>query len=166
MNTPVSKVMKKNLIYVFSITLVVESLQNLVLDTENDEVIALLNIAKCLSYAIGRMENAAEKEKARAAAVEGVGKHWGTTLLGPNTIVAVSPFDTVVMVTKKMLEFRVSSAIVTVDNKARQIIISNDILTQVIAQDLPAESTSVEKVPTPFLFFITIFFLLRFCLFS
>lgn len=46
---------------------------------ENGEVIALLDIAKCLYDAIARMERAAEKGKAIAAAVEGVEKHWGTS---------------------------------------------------------------------------------------
>lgn len=46
---------------------------------ENGEVIALLDIAKCLYDAIARMERAAEKGKAIAAAVEGVEKHWSTT---------------------------------------------------------------------------------------
>lgn len=44
----------------------------------NGEVIALLDIAKCLYDAIARVERATEKGKAIAAAVEGVGKHWGT----------------------------------------------------------------------------------------
>ncbi|GJT21611.1 CBS domain-containing protein CBSCBSPB1-like protein [Tanacetum coccineum] len=179
MNTPVSKVMTKNPIYVLSDTLAVDALQKMVQGkfrhlpvVENGEVIALLDIAKCLYDAIARMERAAEKGKAIAAAVEGVEKHWGTAFPGPNAfidtlrermfkptlstiilenskIVTVSPFDTVVMATKKMQEFRISSAIVTVDNKPRGIITSNDILTRVIAQDIPAESTLVEKVMTP-----------------
>ncbi|KAI3673611.1 hypothetical protein L6452_39735 [Arctium lappa] len=178
-NTPVSKVMTKNPIYVLSDSLAVEALQKMVQGkfrhlpvVENGEVIALLDIAKCLYDAIERMERAAEKGKAIAAAVEGVEKHWGTTYPGPNTfietlrermfrpslstiisenskIVTVSPFDTVVMATKKMLEFRISSVIVTVDNKPRGILTSKDILTRVIAQDLQAESTLVEKVMTP-----------------
>lgn len=49
---------------------------------ENGEVIALLDIAKCLYDAIARMERAAEKGKAIAAAVEGVEKHWGTSVSG------------------------------------------------------------------------------------
>ncbi|KAI3754682.1 hypothetical protein L1987_54470 [Smallanthus sonchifolius] len=41
-----------------------------------------------------------------------------STILSKNSkIVTVSPFDTVVMATKKMLEFRSSSATVTIDNK-------------------------------------------------
>ncbi|KAL8226524.1 hypothetical protein R6Q57_016356 [Mikania cordata] len=178
MNTPVSKVMTKNPIYVLSDSLAVDALQKMVQGkfrhlpvVENGEVIALLDIAKCLYDAIARMERAAEKGKAIADAVEGVEKHWGT-FPGPNTfietlrermfkpnmstilsenskIVTVSPFDTVVMATKKMLEFRSSSAIVTIDNKPRGILTSKDILTRVIAQDIPAESTLVEKVMTP-----------------
>lgn len=49
---------------------------------ENGEVIALLDIAKCLYDAIARMERAAEKGKAIAAAVEGVEKQWGTSISG------------------------------------------------------------------------------------
>lgn len=49
---------------------------------DNGEVIALLDIAKCLYDAIARMERAAEKGKAIAAAVEGVEKNWGTPLSG------------------------------------------------------------------------------------
>jgi hypothetical protein len=49
---------------------------------ENGEVIALLDIAKCLYDAIARMERAAEKGRAIAAAVEGVEKHWGTAASG------------------------------------------------------------------------------------
>ena len=49
---------------------------------ENGEVIALLDIAQCLSDAIARLERAAEKGKAIAAAVEGVEKHWGATGCG------------------------------------------------------------------------------------
>lgn len=49
---------------------------------ENGEVIALLDIAKCLYDAIARMERAAEKGKAIAAAVEGVEKHWGGSSSG------------------------------------------------------------------------------------
>ncbi|KAI3522925.1 hypothetical protein L1887_00977 [Cichorium endivia] len=81
----------------------------------NGEVIAILNIAKCLYDAIARMERAAEKGKAIAAAVEGVEKHWGTSASG--WLVTVSPSDTVLIATKKMLECRISSAIITIDNK-------------------------------------------------
>ena len=45
-------------------------------------MIALLDIAKCLYDAIARMERAAEKGKAIAAAVEGVERSWGTNTSG------------------------------------------------------------------------------------
>ncbi|XP_076881662.1 CBS domain-containing protein CBSCBSPB1-like [Bidens hawaiensis] len=171
MNTPASKVMTKNPIYVHSNSLAVEALQKMVQGkfrhlpvVENGEVIALLDIAKCLFDAIARME--------KAAAGKGVERQWEpymhdhnafdetlrermfkptlSTIISENSnIVTVSPFDTVVMATKKMLAFSSSSAIVTVDNRPRGILTSNDILTRVIAQDIPPESTLVEKVLTP-----------------
>ncbi|KAK2975572.1 hypothetical protein RJ640_014059 [Escallonia rubra] len=158
--TPVSKVMTKNPVFVLSDTLAVEALQKMVQGkfrhlpvVENGEVIALLDIAKCLYDAIARMERAAEKGKAIAAAVEGVEKHWGTSVsaycCAIARIVTVSPTDTVVMAAKKMLEYRLSSAVVTVENKPRGILTSKDILMRVIAQNLPYESTLVEKVMTP-----------------
>ncbi|KAF8399980.1 hypothetical protein HHK36_015853 [Tetracentron sinense] len=178
-DTPVSKVMTRNPVFVHSDTLAVEALQKMVQGkfrhlpvVENGEVIALLDIAKCLYDAIARMERAAEKGNAIAAAIEGVEKHWGTSVSGPNTfietlrermfrpalstiipenskIVTVSPTDSVLTATKKMLEFRLSSTIVTVGNKPRGILTSKDILMRVIAQNLLPESTPVEKVMTP-----------------
>ncbi|XWS51430.1 hypothetical protein CRYUN_Cryun12cG0175600 [Craigia yunnanensis] len=177
--TPVSKVMTKNPVFVLSDTLAVEALQKMVQGkfrhlpvVENGEVIAMLDIAKCLYDAIARMERAAEKGKAIAAAVEGVEKNWGTTFSGQNTfietlrermfrpslstiitdnpkIVTVSPDDTVLATSKKMLESRLNSAVVTVENKPRGILTSKDILMRVIAQNLPPETTLVEKVMTP-----------------
>ncbi|OMP04077.1 Phox/Bem1p [Corchorus capsularis] len=177
--TPASKVMTRNPVFVLSDTLAVEALQKMVQGkfrhlpvVENGEVIALLDIAKCLYDAIARMERAAEKGKAIAAAVEGVEKNWGTSLSGQNTfietlrermfrpslstiisdnpkIVTVSPTDTVLATAKKMLEYRISSAIVTVENKPRGILTSKDILMRVIAQNLSPDSTLVEKVMTP-----------------
>ncbi|KAL6497258.1 CBS domain-containing protein cbscbspb1 [Orobanche gracilis] len=177
--TPVSKIMTRNPVFVLSDSLAVEALQKMVQGkfrhlpvVENGEVIALLDIAKCLYDAIARMERAAEKGKAIAAAVEGVEKHWGTTVSGPNTfietlrermfrpslstiisenskLVSVEPSDTVLVAAQKMLETRASCAIVTVENKPRGILTSKDMLMRVIAQDLPPESTLVEKVMTP-----------------
>ncbi|XP_028118357.1 CBS domain-containing protein CBSCBSPB1-like [Camellia sinensis] len=177
--TPVSKVMTRNPAFVLSDTLAVEALQKTVLGkfrhlpiVESGEVIALLDIAKCLYDAIARMERAAEKGKAIAAAVEGVEKQWGASIAGPNTfietlrdrmfrpflstiipenskIATVSPTDTVLMATKKMVEYGMSSVVVAVENKTRGILTSKDILMRVIAQNLPPESTPVEKVMTP-----------------
>lgn len=178
-NTPVSKVMTRNPVFVLSDTLAVEALQKMVQGkfrhlpvVEHGEVIALLDIEKCLYDAIARMERAAEKGKAIAAAVEGVEKHWGSSVSGSNTfveslrermfmpslstiisenpkLVTVSPSDTVVTATKKMLENRMSSAVATIDNKPVGILTSKDILMRVIAQDLRPELILVEKVMTP-----------------
>ncbi|GAB2221364.1 hypothetical protein Droror1_Dr00012539 [Drosera rotundifolia] len=177
--TPVSRVMTRNPVFVLSDTLAVEALHKMVQGkfrhlpvVENGEVIALLDIAKCLYDAIARMERAAEKGKAIAAAVEGVEKSWGSSASGHNTfletlrdrifrpslstvipehskIITVSPTDTVLVATKKMLEYRLSCAIVTVEDKPRGILTSKDILMRLIGQNLPAESTLVEKVLTP-----------------
>ncbi|KAM5571643.1 CBS domain-containing protein CBSCBSPB1 [Rosa sericea] len=177
--TLVSKVMTRNPIFVLSDSLAVEALQKMVQGkfrhlpvVENGEVIALLDIAKCLYDAIARMERAAEKGKAIAAAVEGVEKHWGSSNSGSNTFVetlreklfrpslstiipentkvlTVSPTDTVLATAKKMQEMRISSAVVTVDNKPRGILTSKDILMRVISQNLPSKTTLVEKVMTP-----------------
>uniref|UniRef100_A0A0D9V9P2 CBS domain-containing protein n=1 Tax=Leersia perrieri TaxID=77586 RepID=A0A0D9V9P2_9ORYZ len=176
--TPVSKVMTRNPLFVLSDTLAVEALQKMVQGkfrhlpvVENGEVIALLDIAKCLYDAIARMERAAEKGKAIAAAVEGVEKHWGASVSGPNTfietlrermfrpslstiisentkVVTVAPTDTVLTASKKMLELKVSSAVVAIENKPGGILTSRDILMRVVAQNLPPESTTVEKVMT------------------
>ncbi|KAK7399240.1 hypothetical protein VNO78_10419 [Psophocarpus tetragonolobus] len=177
--TPVSTVMTRNPIFVLSDTLAVEALQKMVQGrfrhlpvVENGEVVAILDIAKCLYDAIARMERAAEKGKAIAAAVEGIGKHWGTTTSGSNLtfietlreqifkpslstiipenskVVTVSPIDTVLKTTKKMLEFRASSAIVTIDGKPCGILTSKDILMRVVAQNLSPSSTLVDKVMT------------------
>ncbi|GJW51416.1 CBS domain-containing protein CBSCBSPB1-like protein [Tanacetum coccineum] len=178
-NTPVSKVMTRNPVFVLADTLAVEALQKMVQGkfrhlpvVEHGQVIALLDIEKCLYDAIARMERAAEKGKAIAAAVEGVEKHWGSSVSGSNTfveslrqrmfrpslstiisenlkLVTVSPSDTVVTATKKMLECHTSSAVATIDNKPVGILTSKDILMRVIAQDLRPELILVEKVMTP-----------------
>lgn len=177
-DTPVSKVMTRNPIFVLSETLAAEALQKMVQGkfrhlpvVENGEVLALLDIAKCLYDAIARMERAAEKGKAIAAAVEGVEKHWGTsdsntsfietlreqifkpslsTIIHENSkLVTVSPTDSVLMTTKKMVEFRASCAVVTVNSKPQGIFTSKDVLMRVITQNLSPESTPVEKVMTP-----------------
>ncbi|KAF9668041.1 hypothetical protein SADUNF_Sadunf15G0085600 [Salix dunnii] len=177
--TPVSKVMTRNPVFVLSETLALEALQKMVQGkfrhlpvVDNGEVIAILDIAKCLYDAITRMERAAEKGKAIAAAVEGVEKNWGTSISAANMfietlreqmfrpaistiipenskIVTVSPTESVLEVTKKMFESASSCAVVTVDKKARGIFTSKDILMRVIAQNLSPNSTLVEKVMTP-----------------
>ncbi|XP_073117187.1 CBS domain-containing protein CBSCBSPB5-like isoform X2 [Elaeis guineensis] len=183
-DTPVSKVMTQNPIFVLSDTLAVEALQKMVQGkfrhlpiVENGEVIALLDIAKCLYDAIARMERTAEKGKAIAAAVEGVEKHWGTSVAGvcigellkglihslklsesgclgllcqPLFLgIQISPMESVLTATRKMLEVQISSAVVTVQNKPQGILTSSDILMRVIAKNLSPNSTPVEKVMTP-----------------
>ncbi|KAL8159356.1 hypothetical protein V2J09_000893 [Rumex salicifolius] len=148
--TPVSEVMTRNPVFVLSDTLAVEALQKMVKGkfrhlpvVENGEVIALLDIAKCLYDAIARMERASEKGKAIAAAVEGVEKSWGPS--GSSTFIealreqifrpslsnvisehskfiTVSPSDTVLVAAKKFNEFKLSCAAVTVENKPRGIL--------------------------------------------
>jgi hypothetical protein len=49
---------------------------------ENGEVVALLDITKCLYDAIARMERAAEKGNAIAAAVESVEREWDNNASG------------------------------------------------------------------------------------
>ncbi|GJN16895.1 hypothetical protein PR202_gb03921 [Eleusine coracana subsp. coracana] len=136
--TPVSKVMTRNPTFVLADTLAVEALQKMVQGkfrhlpvVENGEVVALLDIAKCLYDAIARMERAAEKGKAIAAAVEGVEKHWGTAVSGPNNFIE----------TLRERMFRPSLCTIISENSK-----SKDILMRVIAQNLPPESTTVEKV--------------------
>ncbi|XAR73158.1 hypothetical protein NMG60_11007029 [Bertholletia excelsa] len=139
---------------------------------ENGEVIALLDIAKCLYDAISRMEKAAEQGSALAAAVEGVDRQWGTNFSAPSAFVEtlrdrvfkpslsaiiadnakaaiVSPSDPVHVAAKKMREFRVASVLITTGNKIHGILTSRDILMRVVAQNLSPELTLVEKVMTP-----------------
>ncbi|XP_074316536.1 CBS domain-containing protein CBSCBSPB5-like [Silene latifolia] len=177
--TPVSKVMTRNPSFVLSDTFAVEALQKMVQGkfrhlpvVDNGQVVALLDIAKCLYDAIARMERAAEKGKAIVAAVEGVEKNWGSSASGNNSfidvlreqvfkpslstilsehskLITVSPTDTVLSAAKKMLEYQLSCAIVAVENRPKGILTSKDILMRVIAQNLQADTTPVEKVMTP-----------------
>ncbi|KAG6410613.1 hypothetical protein SASPL_128677 [Salvia splendens] len=175
--THASKVMTRNPVFVLSDTLAVEALQKMVQGkfrhlpvVENGEVIALLDITKCLYDAIARLERAAEKGKAIAAAVEGVEKQWGPSASAPNTFVetlrerfkpslstiisentkiaTVDPTDTVIVAAKRMHEQKASCAVITVDNKPRGILTSRDIVRRVVAVNLPIETTLVEKVMT------------------
>lgn len=177
--TSVSKVMTKNPVFVMADTLAVDALTKMVQGNfrhlpvvENGEVIALLDITKCLYDAIARMEKAAEKGNAIMAAVEGVERQWGSTTSGSNTFIEtlrermfrpslatfitehtkvakVSPTESVYMATKRMQELRMNAAVVTIENKPRGILTSKDILMRVVAQNLSPESTLVEKVMTP-----------------
>ncbi|KAH7432406.1 hypothetical protein KP509_07G021100 [Ceratopteris richardii] len=176
--TTVSKVMTRNPHFVMSETPAVDALQKMVQGkfrhlpvVENNEVIALLDITKCLYDAIAQMEMVAEKGDAIAAAVQDVEQQWGNTLTAPlnfvdilrekmfrptlgsliqegSKVATVSPSDSVSVAAKKMQEFRTSSVIVTRSNKPQGILTSNDILTRVIAQNLSPDFTHADKVMT------------------
>ncbi|KAF3439299.1 hypothetical protein FNV43_RR17575 [Rhamnella rubrinervis] len=177
--TIVSKIMTRNPIFVTSDTLAIEALQKMAQGkfrhlpvVESGEVIALLDITKCLYDAISRMEKAAEKGNAIAAAVEGVERQWGNNFSAPHAFIetlrermfkpalssiiaentklaTVSPSDPVYVAAKKMQEFRVNSVIIVNGNKIQGILTSRDILMRVVAQNLCPEFTLVEKVMTP-----------------
>jgi hypothetical protein len=55
---------------------------------ENGEVIAMLDIAKCLYDAISRLEKAAEQGSALAVAVEGVERQLGGNFSGIHIVVS------------------------------------------------------------------------------
>ncbi|KAF7058875.1 hypothetical protein CFC21_065847 [Triticum aestivum] len=171
--TPVWKVMTRHPVFVLSDTLAVEALQKMVQGkfrhlpvVENGEVMAMLDIAKCLYDAIARMERASEKGK---AVIDGTDKyHSGsnpsslleafkeqmlrpslsTIITADSTVVIAAPGDSVLAATKMMVEAHASSAVVAVGNKPRGILTSRDILMRMIARNLPADSTPVEKVMT------------------
>ncbi|KAJ4715187.1 CBS domain-containing protein [Melia azedarach] len=177
--TIVSKIMTRNPIFVTSDSLAIEALQKMVQGkfrhlpvVENGEVIAILDITKCLYDAISRMEKAAEQGSAIAAAVEGVERQWGSnfsapyafietlrermfkpslsTIIADNAKVAIaSPSDPVYVAAKKMRELRCNSVIIATGNKIQGILTSKDILMRVVAQNLSPELTLVEKVMTP-----------------
>ncbi|OEL29243.1 CBS domain-containing protein CBSCBSPB3 [Dichanthelium oligosanthes] len=172
------KIMTRNPIYVMSDTLAIEALQKMVQGkfrhlpvVENGEVIAMLDIAKCLYDAIARLEKAAEQGSAIAAAVEGVERQLGgnfsapsalietlrermfkpslSTIVTENTKVAiVSPTDPVCVAAQKMREFRVNSVVVATGNTLQGIFTSKDVLMRVVAQNISPELTLVEKVMT------------------
>lgn len=176
--TIMSKIMTRNPVYVMSDTLAIEALQKMVQGkfrhlpvVENGEVIAMLDIAKCLYDAIARLEKAAEQGSAIAAAVEGVERQLGgnfsapsalietlrermfkpslSTIVTENTKVAiVSPTDPVCVAAQKMREFRVNSVVVATGNTLQGIFTSKDVLMRVVAQNISPELTLVEKVMT------------------
>ncbi|KAJ1386623.1 PB1 domain [Sesbania bispinosa] len=176
--TTVSKVMTRNPIFVTSDTLAIEALQKMVQGkfrhlpvVENGEVIAMLDITKCLYDAISRVEKAAQQGSAIAAAVEGVERQRGSNI-APNAFIETlrermfkpslstilsedkkfaitSASDPVYVAAKKMQELGVNSAVVVMETKIQGILTSKDILMRVMAQNLSPELTEVEKVMTP-----------------
>ncbi|KAF8091577.1 hypothetical protein N665_0443s0034 [Sinapis alba] len=168
--TLVSKVMTRNPVFVTSDSLALEALQKMVQGkfrhlpvVENGEVIALLDITKCLYDAISRMEKAAEQGSALAAAVEGVGGYGfietlregmfkpalSTIITDSSKVVLVAPSDSVYVAAKRMRDLRVNSVIISMGSKIQGILTSKDILMRVVAQNLAPETVLVEKVMTP-----------------
>lgn len=149
--TIMSKIMTRNPTYAMSDTLAIEALQKMVQGkfrhlpvVENGEVIAMLDIAKCLYDAISRLEKAAEQGSAIAAAVEGVERQLGGNFSAPyafietlrermfkpslssivtegTKVAIVSPSDPVYVATQKMREFRVNSVVVATGNTLQGI---------------------------------------------
>ncbi|KAK9691991.1 hypothetical protein RND81_09G233800 [Saponaria officinalis] len=171
--TVVSKIMTRNPIFVTSDTLGIEALHKMVQGkfrhlpvVENGEVIALLDITKCLYDAISRMEKAAEHGSAISAAVDGVDRQAAptafietlrermfkpslSTIITDNVKAAtVSTSDPVCVAAKKMRDFRVNSVVITSSSKVLGILTSRDILMRVVAPNLSPELTLVEKVMT------------------
>ncbi|AQK49764.1 CBS domain-containing protein CBSCBSPB1 [Zea mays] len=154
--TPVWKVMTRHPIFVLSDTLAVEALQKM--------VVAMLDIAKCLYDAISRMERASEKGKAAIANVAAGDDKYSivealkeqmfrpclSAIIGEDsTVVMVSPGDSVLAATKRMVEAHATSAVVAVGSKPQGILTSRDILMRLVAKNLSADATPVEKVMTP-----------------
>ncbi|XP_040244363.1 CBS domain-containing protein CBSCBSPB5-like [Aegilops tauschii subsp. strangulata] len=172
--TPVWKVMTRHPVFVLSDTLAVEALQKMVQGkfrhlpvVENGEVMAMLDIAKCLYDAIARMERVSEKGKAvkeliscwvgsagnpssllEAFKEQMLRPSLSTIITADSTVVIAAPGDSVLAATKMMVEAHANSAVVAVGNKPRGILTSRDILMRMIARNLPADSTPVEKVMT------------------
>ncbi|CAN0858237.1 CBS domain-containing protein CBSCBSPB3 [Linum grandiflorum] len=176
--TIVSKIMTRNPIFVASDALAIEALQKMVQGkfrhlpvVENGEVIALLDITKCLYDAISRMEKAAEQGSSIATAVEGMERQLGhnasaqysfietlrermfkpslATIIGDEKVAIAAPSDPVFVAAKKMRDMKVNSAIVSTGNKILGILTSKDILMRVVALNLSPELTLAEKVMTP-----------------
>ncbi|CAL0306689.1 unnamed protein product [Lupinus luteus] len=179
--TMVAKVMTRNPTFVTADTLAIDALQKMVQGkfrhlpvVENGEVIAILDITKCLYDAISRMQKAAEQGSVIAAAVEGVERQRGSNvsvsnalietlrermfkpslsaIIGENTKFATAlASDPVYVAAKKMRDLRVNSVVVLSlsGSKIQGILTSKDILMRVVAQNLSPELTLVEKVMTP-----------------
>uniref|UniRef100_A0A453HLU7 CBS domain-containing protein n=1 Tax=Aegilops tauschii subsp. strangulata TaxID=200361 RepID=A0A453HLU7_AEGTS len=138
--TIISKIMTRSPHYVTADTLAIEALQKMVQGkfrhlpvVDNGEVIAMLDIAKCLYDAISRLEKAAEQGSALAAAVEGVERQFGSNFSAPSTLIET--------IRERMFKPSLSTVITESTN-------SKDVLMRVVAQNLSPELTLVEKVMT------------------
>eukprot|EP00850_Spirogloea_muscicola_P006543 SM000031S11552 [mRNA] locus=s31:355541:359700:+ [translate_table: standard] len=179
-DTPVSAVMTRNPLFVNIDTSAVEALQKMVTGrfrhlpvVENNEVVALLDITKCLYDAIARMERAAEKGNAIAAAVEGVEREFGNTISAPSTFIdtlrermfrptlstlvgdqsrvaIAAPGDSVFAAAKQMKEAKSSAVIVTNESSSKPlgILTTKDILLRVVAMNRTPDETPISQVMT------------------
>ncbi|KAK8710045.1 hypothetical protein V6N13_145389 [Hibiscus sabdariffa] len=173
----VSKIMTPSPIFVSSDSLAIEALQKMVQGkfrhlpvVENGEVIAMLDITRCLYDAISRMEKAVEQGNAIATSAEGIDRNSGSkgsqgfmetlrermfkpslsNLVAENSNVAiVSSSDTVSVAAKMMRDLQVDSVVTVTGNKILGILTSKDVLLRVVAQNLSPELTLVEKVMSP-----------------
>ncbi|KAL5146125.1 CBS domain-containing protein CBSCBSPB5 [Glycine soja] len=145
--TPVSKVMTRNPVFVLSETLAAEALQKMVQ--------GLLRKDKQLQQLLKELKNTGEHQTPIHHSLSLFGSKYlschclRSFLRIQSRLVTVSPTDSILTTRKKMVEFRASCAVVTVNDKPLGIFISKDILLRVIAQNLSPESTPVEKVMTP-----------------
>ncbi|KAG5031910.1 hypothetical protein JHK85_015892 [Glycine max] len=140
--TPVSKVMTRNPVFVLSETLAAEALQKMVQ--------GLLRKDKQLQQLLKELKNTGEHQTPIHHSLSLFGsKYLSCHCLRSFLRIQISPTDSILTTRKKMVEFRASCAVVTFNDKPLGIFISKDILLRVIAQNLSPESTPVEKVMTP-----------------
>ncbi|GAQ87513.1 CBS / octicosapeptide/Phox/Bemp1 (PB1) domains-containing protein [Klebsormidium nitens] len=132
---------------------------------ENNEVIALLDITKCLYDAIARMERAVEKGTELAQFAE---DRWGKdadlssylkvaeSMLQPtlaqvikgSKVALVLPSDSVLDATRRMRDLKVHAVIVATEGRPLGILTSKDILMRVVAVGLKPDETPVADVMT------------------
>ncbi|MBA0712271.1 hypothetical protein Golax_011383 [Gossypium laxum] len=148
--TVVSKIMTPSPIFVSADSLAIEALQKMVQGkfrhlpvVENGEVIAMLDITKCLYDAISRMEKAVEQGNAIASSVDQNGSKGSashafmetlrermfkpslSSIIAENSDVAVvSSSDPVCVAAKKMRDLRVNSVVTVTGNKIQGILTS------------------------------------------
>ncbi|KAK8631838.1 hypothetical protein V6N13_028615 [Hibiscus sabdariffa] len=173
--TLVSKIMTPSPLFVSSDSLAIEALQKMVQGkfrhlpvVENGEVIAMLDITRCLYDAISRMEKVVEQGNAISTTAEGVERHSGRShgfmetlrermfkpslsniVAEASNVAIVSSSDPVSIAAKMMRDLQVNSVVTVTGNKIQGILTSKDILLQVVAQNRSAELTPVEKVMSP-----------------
>ncbi|XP_039031883.1 CBS domain-containing protein CBSCBSPB3-like [Hibiscus syriacus] len=176
-DTFVSQIMTSSPIFVSSDSLAIEALQKMVQGkfrhlpvVENGEVIAMLDITRCLYDAISRIEKAVEHGNAIATSADGVERHSGSkgshgfvetlrermlkpslsNIVAENSNVAiVSSSDPISVAAKLMRDLQVNSVVTVTENKIQGILTSKDILLRVVAQNLSPDLTPVEKVMSP-----------------